>query len=283
MNKDKITAMCHKVSVETGLTFNSVMTYYFLESDLRKLANSKFNDKFIFKGGYILSNIVGLNSRSTVDIDFLFRNMPLNEEILVEIFDDILKYYEKEPIKYELKGIQEIKKEDEYGGYRIQILCKLDNIRQEVPLDIATGDILTYQPVDYEYKTVFYEDNLKIKAYNLETMLAEKLETIYSKGFLNSRSKDFYDIHLIFRFKINEVDFEKLSRACERTFNHRNTILDLTSFKEIIDIILMDKGFNDRWKAYSNKNHYAKGIPFENVIESLKLIIEKLMSIRSST
>ena len=171
------------------------MTYYFLESVLRKLSISKYNDKFIFKGGYILSNIVGLDSRSTVDIDFLFKNMPLTEELLVEIFDDILEYNEKESIQYELKGIQEIKKQDEYGGYRIQILCKLDNIRQVVPLDIATGDILTYQPVDYEYKTIFSEDSLKIKAYNLETMLAEKLETIYSKGFLNSRSKDFYDIH----------------------------------------------------------------------------------------
>lgn len=143
--------------------------------------------------------------------------MSLTEELLVEIFDDILEYNEKDSIQYELKGIQEIKKQDEYGGYRIQILCKLDNIRQIVPLDIATGDILTYKPVDYEYKTIFSEDNLKIKAYNLETMLAEKLETIYSKGFLNSRSKDFYDIHLIYRFKSNDVDFEKLSKACERT------------------------------------------------------------------
>ena len=283
MNKDKITAMCRKVSNETGLTFNSVMTYYFLESVLRKLSISKYNDKFIFKGGYILSNIVGLDSRSTVDIDFLFKNMSLTEELLVEIFDDILEYNEKDSIQYELKGIQEIKKQDEYGGYRIQILCKLDNIRQIVPLDIATGDILTYKPVDYEYKTIFSEDNLKIKAYNLETMLAEKLETIYSKGFLNSRSKDFYDIHLIYRFKSNDVDFEKLSKACERTFDYRGTILDFASFKEMIDIILADKGFNDRWKAYANKNNYVKEISFENVIESLILIIEQIILIGTGT
>lgn len=140
MNKDKITTMCHKVSNETGLTFNSVMTYYFLESVLRKLSVSKYNDKFIFKGGYILSNIVGLDSRSTVDIDF-----------------------------------------------------------------------------------------------------------------------------------------EKLSKACERTFDYRGTILDFASFKEMIDIILADKKFNDRWKAYANKNNYVKEISFENVIESLMLIIEKII------
>ncbi len=242
MNKDKITAMCHKVSAETGLTFNSVMTYYFLESVLSKLSNSKYNNKFIFKGGYILSNIVGLDSRSTVDIDFLIKNMAFDEELLIEMFQDVLDNSKNDSIQYELKDIQEIKKEDEYNGYRVRILCKLDNIRQVVPLDIATGDILTYQPVEYEYKTIFLEDNLRIQAYNLETMLAEKLETIYSKGFLNSRSKDFYDVHLLYRLKSDEIDLEKLAVACERTFNYRETVFDLVSFKEMISMILNDKG-----------------------------------------
>ena len=277
MNKDKITAMCHKVSAETGLTFNSAMTYYFLESVLSKLSNSKYNDKFIFKGGYILSNIVGLDSRSTVDIDFLIKNMAFDEEVLIDMFRDILDNSKNDSIQYKLKDIQEIKKEDEYNGYRIRILCKLDNIRQVVPLDIATGDILTYQPVEYEYKTIFSENNLKIQAYNLETMLAEKLETIYSKGFLNSRSKDFYDVHLLYRLKSNEINFEKLARACERTFNYRETVLDLVSFKEMISMILNDKGFNDRWNAYANKNTYVKDTPFKNVIESLQLLIEKVI------
>ncbi|MGO1652286.1 nucleotidyl transferase AbiEii/AbiGii toxin family protein [Senegalia sp. (in: firmicutes)] len=277
MNKDKITAMCHKVSSETGLTFNSVMTYYFLENVLRKLSNSKYNDKFIFKGGYILSNIVGLDSRSTVDIDFLIKNMAFDEELLIDMFQDVLDNSKDDSIQYELKDIQEIKKEDKYNGYRVRILCKLDNIRQVVPLDIATGDILTYQPVEYEYKTIFLEDNLKIQAYNLETMLAEKLETIYSKGFLNSRSKDFYDVHLLYRIKSEEINFEKLVVACERTFNYRETILDLVSFKEMISIILSDKGFNDIWNAYSNKNTYVKDTSFENVIESIELLIGKII------
>ena len=176
-----------------------------------------------------------------------------------------------------MKDIQEIKKEDEYNGYRVRILCKLDNIRQVVPLDIATGDILTYQPVEYEYKTIFLEDNLRIQAYNLETMLAEKLETIYSKGFLNSRSKDFYDVHLLYWLKSDEIDFDKLAVACERTFNYRETILDLVSFKEMISIILNDKGFNDRWDAYVNKNAYVKDTSSANVIESLELIIGKII------
>ena len=277
MNKDKVTAICHKVSIETGLTFNSVMTYYFLESVLSKLSNSKYNDKFIFKGGYILSNIVGLDSRSTVDIDFLIKNMDFDEELLIDMFQEVLDTNKDYSIQYELKDIQEIKKEDEYNGYRVRILCKLDNIRQVIPLDIATGDVLTYQPVEYEYKTIFLEDNLRIQAYNLETMLAEKLETIYSKGFLNSRSKDFYDVHLLYSLKSDEINFEKLAVACERTFNYRETILDLVSFKEMISMILNDKGFNDRWNAYANKNTYVKDTSFEDVIESIESLIRKIM------
>ena len=108
-------------------------------------------------------------------------------------------------------------------------------------------------------------------------MLAEKLETIYSKGFLNSRSKDFYDVHLLYRLKSDEIDFEKLAVACERTFNYREIIFDLVSFKEMISMILNDKGFNDRWNAYANKNTYVKDTSFENVIESIELLIRKIM------
>lgn len=276
MNKDKLTAMCHKVSTTTGLTFNSVMTYYFLESVLDKLSSSKYNTKFIFKGGYMLSNIVGLDSRSTVDIDFLIKNMFFDKETLVKMFEDILLINKNDYIKYELKDIEEIKKQDEYKGYRVKVLCELDNIRQIVPLDIATGDILTYQAVEYEYKTVFLEDNIRIQAYNLETMLAEKLQTIYSKGFLNSRNKDFYDVYLLYKLKSDEIDFEKLAAACERTFEHRKTKLDFLEFKEILNIMASDKGFNDRWDLYVKKNDYVKDISFNNIIENIVLLIEKI-------
>lgn len=192
------------------------------------------------------------------------------------MFEDILLINKNDYIKYELKDIEEIKKQDEYKGYRVKILCELDNIRQIVPLDIATGDILTYQAVEYEYKTVFLEDNIRIQAYNLETMLVEKLQTIYSKGFLNSRNKDFYDVYLLYKLKSDEIDFEKLAAACERTFEHRKTKLDFLEFKEILNIMASDKGFNDRWDLYVKKNDYVKDISFNNIIENIVLLIEKI-------
>ncbi len=147
------------------------------------LSKSSYNEKFIFKGGYILSNIVGLASRSTVDIDLLIKDAFLNMNDVHAMFESVLKNNTDNFIDYELYAVDEIINEDIYGGFRVKIVCKLDNIRQMVPIDIATGDLVTYHPVDYEYITVFLKENLNIKSYNLETMLAEKLETIYSKGF----------------------------------------------------------------------------------------------------
>lgn len=278
MNKDKLTALCHKIALDTGLTFNSVLTYYFLENILKLLSKSNYNEKLIFKGGYILSNIIGLASRSTMDIDLLIKDTFLNKNDMHAMFKSVLRHNEDNFVDYELYAVDEIKNEDIYGGYRVKIVCKLENIRQIVPIDIATGDLVTYHPVDYEYITVFLEENLNIKSYNLETMLAEKLETIYSKGFLNSRSKDFYDVHILYRLKKTEIDFDRLLIACERTFSHRSTTLDFNRIKDLLISLSEDKGFQNRWKTYAIKNTYVSDTQFVDVIESIHLLIDEIVN-----
>ncbi|MBS3991398.1 MAG: nucleotidyl transferase AbiEii/AbiGii toxin family protein [Erysipelothrix sp.] len=282
MNKDKLTALCHKIASETGVTFNSVLTYYFLENVLKMLSKSSYKDRLIFKGGYILSNIVGLDSRSTIDIDLLFKDASLSKNDVHMMFESTLKHNEYTNIDFELYDVDEIKKEDNYGGYRVRIVCKLENIRQVVPIDIGTGDLVTYQPVDYEYITLFLNENLNIKSYNLETMLAEKLETIYSKGFLNSRSKDFYDVHILFRLKKSEIDFNRLRVACERTFLHRATTLNFSNLKDLIIALSKDKGFYDRWEAYTRKNTYASDTKLLDVINSIYLLVDEIEKVQNS-
>lgn len=218
MNKAKLTALCHKISKEVHLSFNSVMLYYFLESILKKLADSEYNDNFIFKGGFLLSNVVGIDSRSTVDIDFLLKDTQLSEENILKMLTEALKEKDDDEILYEVQDFKKIKEDDEYGGFSVNVLCKMENIRQVVPLDIATGDVITPHPIDYSYISSFGKEDISIKAYPLETMLAEKIQTIYTRGFLNSRSKDYYDLYIIYKLKDKEVDTETLKRACKRTF-----------------------------------------------------------------
>lgn len=274
MNKNKLTHLCHQVSKEAGLTFNSVMMLYFLERVLHRIADSEYKENIIFKGGFLLSNVLGIDTRTTVDIDFLMRNMKFSEEQIERMMEDTLKNELNSDIIFEVQGIERIKKEDHYSGFRISVLCKLDNIRQVVFLDIATGDVITPHPIDYQYTSIFKQENILISAYPLETILAEKLQTIYSKGFLNSRSKDYYDVHILYRLKKKEINTLTLREACERTFSFRNTEFNLEDINQLLEMIKTDNLFKNRWKVYSKKNTYVQGITFEEVVESAVKLLD---------
>ncbi len=267
MNKNKLTSMCHRISKKINLSFNEVMVYYFLESILEKLSSSTYGDNFIFKGGFLLSNVVGLDTRTTVDIDFLIKNSELSEKNITNILNDVLIYSTSNDISYEIKNIIPIKENDQYGGFRANILCRLENIRQNIPLDIATGDIITPHEIDYKFKSIFSINDIKIKAYPIETMLSEKLQTIYARSFLNSRSKDYYDLHIMYRLKKDDIDKKTLKKALERTFSYRETELDYDKIITLLENLVKDKDFIKRWKAYQKKNFYVQA-SFEEVITS---------------
>ncbi len=275
MNKQKLRAICMKVSKDTGLSYNSVQTHYFLEKILEKISVSNDKDSFIFKGGFLLSNVIGVGERSTVDIDFSVKRIELTEEKIREKLLNILEVNEGEVINYEIIKIEEIKKEDEYGGYCVSVLCRFENIKQIIPLDIATGDPVTPNEINFEYKSIFDDSKYNILAYNLETILAEKLQTIYHRGIFNSRSKDFYDVFILYKLKKNEIDFNILKDACYNTFKHRDTEFNINKIIKMLDVLENEEVFYTRWKNYQKKFPYAQGIKFDEIIESIKeLIVE---------
>ena len=278
MNKAKLTALCHKISKQTGLTFNSVMTYYFLEIILKKLSQSSYADHYIFKGGFLLSNVIGVESRSTVDIDFLFHKQTLSEENVQQQLEEILTE-SKDDIQFSIQSISSIKESDNYGGYRATILCQLENIKQIIHLDIATGDSVTPHPVTYAYKAIFNDESFSIIAYTIETILAEKLQTIYSRNFLNSRSKDFYDVYILSKLKKNDIDFRQLNVACQRTFSYRETELDYNEIVQLMESFKTDPIQQQQWQNYSNKYSYTKGISFSEILD----VIVNLVSVIASS
>lgn len=275
MNKAKLTALCHKIAKQTGLTFNSIMTYYFLEVILKKLSKSSYANHYIFKGGFLLSNVIGVESRSTVDIDFLFNKQTLSEENVQQQLNDILTE-SKDDIQFLIQSITTIKESDDYGGYRATILCQLENVKQIIHLDIATGDIVTPQPITYDYKAIFDNENFPIIAYTIETILAEKLQTIYSRSFLNSRSKDFYDIYILSKLKTDDIDFVQLKLACERTFTYRDTELNFNDIIQLLNSFKNDSTQHQQWKNYSKKYHYTKKISFLEILDEIILLVSKL-------
>ena len=259
MNKAILTALCHKISKNTGLTFNSVMTYYFLEVILKKLSQSSYSNHYIFKGGFLLSNVIGIEFRSTVDINFLFHQITLSEETVKQQLEEICADSEG-GISFTIQSISAIKENDDYGGYRASILCQLENIKQIIHLDIATGDVVTPQPITYNYKAIFYEDTFPIIAYPIETIFAEKLQTIYSRNFLNSRSKDLYDVYILSKLKKEDIDFIQLKKACQRTFSYLKTELEVDKIIELLKNFKSDPIQNQQWQNYAKKYSYTQGI-----------------------
>ncbi|MBS4461318.1 nucleotidyl transferase AbiEii/AbiGii toxin family protein [Aerococcaceae bacterium zg-B36] len=275
MNKAKLTSLCHKISKRTGLTFNSVMIYYFLEVILKKLSLSDYSSHYIFKGGFLLSNVIGVESRSTIDIDFLFHRLTLSEETVQQHLREILADT-TDDITFIIQSITPIKGNEDYGGYRASILCQLENIRQVIHLDIATGDVVTPQPISYDYKTIFDSGNFPIMAYTLETILAEKLQTIYSRNFLNSRSKDFYDVYILSKLKKEEINFSQLKIACKKTFAYRQTELDFSKIINLLEQFKFDVIQNQQWQNYSKKYSYTKDITFSDILDEVKNLLNRL-------
>ena len=275
MNKATLTLLCHKISKHTGLTFNSVMTYYFLEMILKKLSQSSYSRNYIFKGGFLLSNVIGVESRSTVDIDFLFQNITLSFENVEKQLKDILAI-PIEGINFTIQSIVSIKESDLYSGYRASILCQLENIKQMVHLDIATGDIVTPHPIHYDYKSLFEDEHFPIIAYPIETIIAEKLQTIYSRNFLNSRSKDFYDIYILSKLKREEIDTLQLQLAIKRTFAFRGTTFDYNKNIELLKSFKNDETQNQQWQNYARKYSYTNGISFKEVLDEIIMLLTQL-------
>ena len=273
MNKATLTHKIHVLSQKTGLPFNALLSHFFLETILRKLVLTPHSDFFVFKGGFLLSNQLGINMRSTIDIDILLRNSPLNEVNIKEIAAEICASEAVPEVQCTFVSIEPIRAQDEYGGFRAKILCRLENIRATIPLDFAAGDPITPEPVAYAYKSLFFEHETAIQSYNAETILAEKLETIYRLGLLNSRSKDFYDVFTLWSTRKDSIDAMILAQALQRTFHHRGTELNPGYFKTLLDEIAADKTILSRWTNWRKKNTFAALVEFSVVIKKIKELI----------
>ena len=276
INKNSLQARINNLSAKTGVHQNILLKSFFLDAFLKRLSISKYSDNFVFKGGFLLSTSLGIDLRSTMDIDFLLRKIDLDKEIIAKTFKEILSIEIDDNVVFEYSGIQEIRQEDEYGGYSVTILGKLENIREMINIDIATGDPVTPHAVSYDYNCLFDDETLHFKAYNYETILAEKLQTILFRGVTNSRSKDFYDVYIIYKLKWNGIDTNILKEAFINTCNYRGTKFGKEESLDILNDIVKDSRMSARWTAYSKKNKYVGNIKFEETIEATLMILKTI-------
>ena len=271
MNKAKVNAMIRKKSEESGVSINTLLLLYFFETFLEGMAESKYKTNLIIKGGFLLSSMLGIETRTTMDMDMALANRTLDENTAKEIFDEIALVASKDEINFEVQSISEIKIEDKYPGFRVSILGRLENIRQPFSVDIATGDPITPEAIEYRYKSVFDSSReIKVLSYNLETIIAEKLETAVSRKTDNSRSKDFYDLYIVFSLMMDSVDVDLLREATEKTFGYRRTEFSVEGIITDLENIREDAGFKRRWDTYCKRNEYVDDVDFNDVIKKIE-------------
>lgn len=270
--KDKL----RNISREKNIDFNSVMRFYMYDRFVERLSKSKYKDNFILKGGFYLSKLFGLDNRSTMDIDTAIRKTNLSLENVIKMITEIINIDVDDNVKFEIEKTESIRDEDEYGGLRIMIKFTLENMKDSFHIDIATGDPIHPGPDDYKYESLIGNEIYKVWSYNLETILAEKIETILSKLEASSRMKDYYDIYLIHRFKFNRINKTKFRGAVEKTFEKREFNADLIAS---LNVVKDSKILRDKWVSYSRKNSYARNLEFDETIKCLEDFIEILIPV----
>lgn len=268
--KDKL----KNISREKNVDFNSVMRFYMYDRFVERLSKSKYKDNFILKGGFYLSKLFGLDNRSTMDIDTAIRKTEFTEENLIVMINEIISIDVGDNVKFKIEKTELIREEDEYGGLRITINFMLENIKDKFHIDLATGDPIYPRPDNYKYESLIGDEIYKVWSYNLETILAEKIETIFSKLETSSRMKDYYDIYLIYKFKFDTINKEKFRGSVEKTFKKRKFDADLMTN---LSIVKESKVLRERWLSYSRKNSYARDVEFEETLECLEKLIDILI------
>lgn len=267
-NAKSLMDQSRNIAVKNNITINEVLQNYMFERILERLSVSKYKNNFILKGGLLLSSIMGIDTRTTMDMDTCIKGINLTDEQLYEVLLEILNIDVNDGVKFKIKNSQPIREEDDYGGLKYHLLATFDNLRINLSIDIATGDLITPREIEYDYKMMFEDRNLKIMTYNIESIIAEKFQTVISRGILNSRMKDYYDLYYLITYK----DFSKgnLKNAIEKTFEKRDT--DIKSIDKVIDEIEKSEFAKELWTSYSQKHQYAKDLGYAKIIDSIKKI-----------
>ena len=264
--KDLIRNLSKKKSADAQI----LMRNYMMERFLERISVSKYQDKFILKGGMLVAAMVGLDARATMDIDATIKGADVNVEAVENIIADIVSVPLEDGVTFRIKQIVEIMDEAEYPGVRVSMETEFDGVRTPFKIDISTGDVITPKEIQYRFKLMLEDHSIEVWAYNLETVMAEKLETVISRNITNTRMRDFYDIHILLSLYGSTLDTKVLGEALQATARKRETEYHLKDAQEIFDEVQSDSGMEKLWKSYQKKFSYAADISWETVMESVR-------------
>ena len=278
MNSDKLKNIIYKKAHGNSDISQKFYQLFYFERILERISISNYRGQIILKGGLLLTSIIGNDERTTKDMDATLKGISLTKTNVEKAFNEILHIDIDDGVSFQIISIKDIRLEDEYGGFRLNILSKLDNNKTYITVELTTGDVITPREMKYNYNSIFEDKKIPIMSYPLETVLAEKFQTIVTRGLFNTRLKDFYDVYILINTKIDDLNRSNLIKAIKNTFKRRETNFDLEQFNEVINDLSNDNNMNNLWNEYISKNSYAKNVKFEDTIKAIKEIVEILES-----
>lgn len=276
-NRAQLKAWIKNMSEKVDVNENIILQNYMLERLLERISVSNYKYKFVLKGGMLITAIVGIDMRNTLDMDATIKGFDLEKDNLEKILNEIFSIDLDDGVSFEFRGIKEIRQEDEYGGYRVSLDSKFDKLVVPIKLDITTGDVITPKEINYKFDLMFENRSIEILAYNLETVIADKFETIISRNVDTTRARDFYDIYILWTTQQQSFDNKVLGQAIFKKFEYRESMDKLNDINEIMKVIKESIALKEHWKNYQTKFSYAEDISYEDTMQVLEEIVKLLI------
>lgn len=273
-NSMQLKALVKKIAKEKNVSAQLVLQNYILERLLERISLSEYKTRFILKGGMLIAAMVGIDSRTTMDMDATIKGYPLNRDSLRKAFESIISINADDNISFSILRIDEIREDDDYTGLRVSLNAVYDKLSVPLKVDVTSGDKITPHEIVYRFELLFEQRFIEIYAYNLETVLAEKIETIVSRSTANTRPRDFYDVYILSQLQAKNIDITILADALKETTEKRGSRDILESADKIINAISNDNTMQERWAKYQKEFNYARDISFEDTLVSIKKILE---------
>ena len=278
-NAMQLKGIIKNIAEEKHISAQLVMQNFMLEKLLERISVSKYQRNFILKGGFLIAAMVGLDTRATMDMDATIKGLPVNEQTVQEMFDEICKIELADDVTFSFRGIREIREGDEYTGYRVSLSANYPPMAVPLKLDITTGDKITPKEIEYRFKLLLEDRSISVFAYNLETIMAEKLETVISRGDQNTRPRDYYDIYILSKLQYSNIEFDSLKAALNATADKRGSTAVIENYSKIMDTVRNSEIMQRQWENYQKDFEYAAGIAFKDVCNAVVQLMNLLIGI----
>lgn len=277
ISSESLKGKIRNIATYKNLRSQEVLQMFFFERFLERLSKSEYKLNFVIKGGLLISSMIGIDNRTTMDMDTTIKDVPLKEEIIRNIVSEIVNVEVDDGIEFEITDISHIREEDEYENFRVHLIANFGKIKNDMKIDITTGDAITPKEIEYLYPCMFQEESLRVLAYPLETILAEKYESVIKRNITTTRMRDFYDLYNLYNLRKEDINFDILKQAIISTANRRESLPVMKQAIEIIDDIKEDDYLKKLWKVYLVDNPYVGDLNFLETVKVVGLIAEKIV------